>query len=272
MHRRLLAIVTTWPFVASLLVLLANDLWLKQAMPGLVTGKLSDFAGIAVVAMLLGAAWPQRPVRIGVALALGFACWKSPLSQPLIDALNLHLPVRVGRVIDMTDLVALCVIPSCHAVASDPMRHAIPGTAMRRVLVMPVMVLTTLGLMGTSVIPVRHQYEIRTLGTTSDFDRKAVAATIAEVARLHGLSCEDCTDPTAQAFYRGKDTWLRYRFVGERAIAFDASAWPSSVFSSYSTAREKAERLRGDVKFRLARDHGNLEYFERLESHPRPTP
>ena len=57
---RLASVITTWPFVASLAVLLLNDFWLKRAAPGVITGKLSDFAGIAIVTLLLLATWPQR--------------------------------------------------------------------------------------------------------------------------------------------------------------------------------------------------------------------
>jgi hypothetical protein len=47
-----LSVLTTWPFVLALTTLIANDAWLKSAWPGLITGKLSDVAGIAVVALL----------------------------------------------------------------------------------------------------------------------------------------------------------------------------------------------------------------------------
>ena len=57
---RLAGVITTWPFVLSLVALLLNDFWLKRAAPGVVTGKLSDFAGLAIVTLLLLALWQQR--------------------------------------------------------------------------------------------------------------------------------------------------------------------------------------------------------------------
>lgn len=41
-------------FVGSIMVLAVNDRVLKHEFPGLVTGKLSDFAGVAMVAIALG--------------------------------------------------------------------------------------------------------------------------------------------------------------------------------------------------------------------------
>ncbi|HEU4589588.1 MAG TPA: hypothetical protein VFS13_01665 [Steroidobacteraceae bacterium] len=45
--RRVCDMLTTWPFVLALATLIVNDAWLKPNYPGLVTGKLSDFAGIS---------------------------------------------------------------------------------------------------------------------------------------------------------------------------------------------------------------------------------
>ena len=78
MRNRVLAIFTTWPFVLALAVLLVNDALLKQAYPGFITGKLSDFAGFAVVALPLFAAFPRHTRAIYLALIGAFLWWKSP--------------------------------------------------------------------------------------------------------------------------------------------------------------------------------------------------
>lgn len=77
---RVAAVVTTWLFVLALVTLIVNDAWLKRLFPGVVTGKLSDFAGIAVVGCLLFAAFPRRKgwVSVGIAKAHGLErreCW-----------------------------------------------------------------------------------------------------------------------------------------------------------------------------------------------------
>ncbi len=41
--------------IVALALLIANDHWMKSAWPGLITGKLSDVAGLVVTPLLLGA-------------------------------------------------------------------------------------------------------------------------------------------------------------------------------------------------------------------------
>ncbi|HEY1174921.1 MAG TPA: hypothetical protein VGF17_02095, partial [Phytomonospora sp.] len=72
--------------IAAALVLLVNDHVLKAAFPGLITGKLSDVAGLAaapaLVALAVGLVVPRlpSPVLAGVALVAtgaGFAWTKA---------------------------------------------------------------------------------------------------------------------------------------------------------------------------------------------------
>ncbi|MDB5968474.1 MAG: hypothetical protein JWQ90_924 [Hydrocarboniphaga sp.] len=82
MRNRLSNTLTSWPFLACLVCLLLNDWWLKPAVPSVVTGKLSDFAGIAVVGMVLLSISPTRRLVIFLALSLVFLWWKSSASAP----------------------------------------------------------------------------------------------------------------------------------------------------------------------------------------------
>jgi len=77
--------------VASLLLLAFNDHVFKQRWPGVVTGKLSDVAGVWLVGALLIAALGS--VRWGAALtALGFAALKTSLWVAAgWDGLELHM-------------------------------------------------------------------------------------------------------------------------------------------------------------------------------------
>lgn len=63
-------------FVLSVAVLLANDHVLKAAWPGLITGKLSDVAGVSMVAVLLTAAFARPSIGFGVT-AISFALLKT---------------------------------------------------------------------------------------------------------------------------------------------------------------------------------------------------
>ena len=99
-------------FLLALALLLLNDFLLKQAFPGLFTGKLSDVAGVFVFTAF-GLAFLPR-YRYGVLLfsALWFIFWKSPFSQPLIDAFNRTAFYSIQRVVDYSDLWALSSIPA----------------------------------------------------------------------------------------------------------------------------------------------------------------
>lgn len=92
-------------FVASVALLLLNDHLLKSMWPGLVTGKLSDIAGVAMVAIAL-TALTGRPTPAAVATAIAFALLKT---APQVA--EFLAPVLGGRTrTDPTDLVALAVL------------------------------------------------------------------------------------------------------------------------------------------------------------------
>jgi hypothetical protein len=89
----------------SILVLLVNDHVLKAAWPGLVTGKLSDVAGVAMIAILAIAAC--RRVGLGVgATAVAFTLLKT---VPAVASWSAPVLGGVTRT-DPTDLIALVVL------------------------------------------------------------------------------------------------------------------------------------------------------------------
>jgi hypothetical protein len=266
MLRNLRPALTTWPFLVSLVALLLNDAWLKGAFPGFVTGKLSDFAGVAVVGLLLLALNPAHPIRTMTGVAVAFAWWKSPLSQSAIDVFNAYSAVQIGRVVDYTDLVAVGVLPAIARVARQPMAFQIPGNALRRVLVVPVAALTMLGLMATSVIPTRQDYQVRQPDVGTPLNRDAIAKTLARVAEKHGLKCQDCAETSSRARYVGDGMTFEYRFVDANLLAFGVDAIPNGLFFGLS-GTEKADRLRASLKIELASLHKGLEYVERLDGH-----
>lgn len=109
-------------FVLSLLVLALNDHVLKQAWPGMVTGKLSDFAGLFAFGWFCIAVVPSdRRVVLG-SVALLFAWWKSPNSQWAIEQFNAMGWLEIGRVVDPRDLMAILLLPVVHSCHPIPMR------------------------------------------------------------------------------------------------------------------------------------------------------
>jgi hypothetical protein len=99
----------------ALLLLLLNDLYLKEiagtGAAAILTGKLSDFAGLFVFAVFWSVLLPRWRAAVHILTAAGFVWWKSPLSQPFVDAFNAGTPMALARTVDWTDLIALVVLP-----------------------------------------------------------------------------------------------------------------------------------------------------------------
>lgn len=101
-------------FLASVLLLLLNDFYFKYAYHNLLTGKLSDIAGVTAFALFLTSLFPKKKKPVFVFTALFFIWWKSPLSNPIIDLLNREFLLPVNRVIDYTDYIALLILPAVY--------------------------------------------------------------------------------------------------------------------------------------------------------------
>jgi len=84
MRNRVLAVFTTSPFLLAQVVLPVNDGLLKRAYPGLVAGKLADFAGIAGVALPLFATFPRHAQAIYLAFAAAIRWCRGPASSSFI--------------------------------------------------------------------------------------------------------------------------------------------------------------------------------------------
>lgn len=106
------------PFVAAVLVLAFNDHVLKGLWPGLVTGKLSDVAGVAMMAILVAAS-TRRPALAFGATAVAFAALKTVPAVAVMAT-----PVLGGTTrTDPGDLIALVVLfPLWWWIADRPIR------------------------------------------------------------------------------------------------------------------------------------------------------
>jgi hypothetical protein len=98
-------------FIVSLIVLLLNDMLLKPLYHNWLTGKLSDFAGLAAFAIFFTGLLPNKKRLVFITTALLFIWWKSPLSQPFMFVCNNFFHLPVARVVDYTDYMALLVLP-----------------------------------------------------------------------------------------------------------------------------------------------------------------
>ena len=105
-------------FIIALGVLLLNDFVLKSAFSNVITGKLSDFAGILVFALFWIAILPKFKKEVLVSVGLFFIWWKSPFSEGFIHYWNSLGIIEYARVIDYWDLIALSMLPVAYKHAS----------------------------------------------------------------------------------------------------------------------------------------------------------
>lgn len=97
-------------FLLGLLVLLANDFIFKYQFHNALTGKLSDIAGLFIFPLFIAAVLRRHSKHVFVGVALFFICWKSPLSNGLLELMSSVSGLSFGRVVDYTDLLCLPVL------------------------------------------------------------------------------------------------------------------------------------------------------------------
>lgn len=121
-------------FWAALFVLLLNDRVLKGAslLPPVVTGKLSDFAGLIVAPLVLCALAAGRTPRrraicfAAVAIVFGGIKLSGPAADALVDALA-ALGWQWHVAVDPTDLIALAALPVAWRLDVSHPRRAVAG-------------------------------------------------------------------------------------------------------------------------------------------------
>lgn len=199
-----MASMLNWRFLLALLLLIVNDGYLKYEFPGLVTGKISDFAGLYVVSILIFGLIPRQKIISGVVLAVCFVFWKSPWSQPLINAVNSVISVQLGRVIDYSDLVALVVIPVA-ARYSALRSKQFDFLLLRRIAVIPIVALTVGAITATSVMMPTDEYSLRNADTDEPLTTAEMLFAITNVSRTFGLTCESCNPDEPHGRFAGED-------------------------------------------------------------------
>ncbi|MFN0277034.1 MAG: hypothetical protein ACKVRN_00380 [Pyrinomonadaceae bacterium] len=68
---------------------------------------MSDFAGLFIFPLFICSILAQCRKIVFPGVIAGFIVWKSPYVQPLIDTWNNLGVIRIGRTVDVTDLLAL---------------------------------------------------------------------------------------------------------------------------------------------------------------------
>lgn len=77
----------------------------------MLTGKLSDFAGLVVFPVFVYVIFPGSGKWIVPVAGILFVIWKTPIVTPFINWLNSYVPFTIQRVVDLTDYWALLVLP-----------------------------------------------------------------------------------------------------------------------------------------------------------------
>lgn len=125
--------------LASLVVLVVNDHVLKWCWPGLITGKLSDIAGMILAPIVLGAfvelATRRRlpwtcTIAVGVAFALA-KTWAPATHAYEVVFATIRFAQRVVLVRDPTDLVALPFGAIAAAIMASSSSEPRPGSRLR---------------------------------------------------------------------------------------------------------------------------------------------
>jgi hypothetical protein len=126
-------------------LLAVNDALLKQAFPGWWTGKLSDLAGVFIVAVVLGLA-TRRPWTADLLTGAGFVALKL---SPTVAALAAPLLGGVTRT-DATDLLALVALLPAHRFVAHHVEPRTEGRPWQVPLSAAAISLTVLSVSATS--------------------------------------------------------------------------------------------------------------------------
>lgn len=221
-------------FLVALVLLLANDFYLKSHYSNWLIGKLSDFSGIYVFTQFVATCFRARIVSSAVASAILFAVWKSPLATPLIEWVNQYSALPIHRTIDYTDLMALAVLPL--AVRFYDGRTTWPWNFVKY----PAAALAMLSIMATSTIS--PSYNVR-MDLRDLPNREGSNSSYAEIDKLlttRGMRCVSCDEESSYREYfdsQGKiSAQLNYDNV-------DRKLFISLYTHSPDTAKSKTDEL-----------------------------
>lgn len=150
-------------FLIGLCLLLINDFYLKPIFHNDVTGKVSDFAGLFIFPLFICSIFPRYRKIIFPGVLVGFIVWKSPYVQPLIDTWNSLGTFRIGRTVDLTDLLALVSVPLAYLYLQQQTsneRHRLDRVAKVGVIILSVFAFTATSFEDDRSVWAGNDYEI----------------------------------------------------------------------------------------------------------------
>ncbi len=240
-------------FVIALALLLLNDHLLKWLFPGLLSGKLSDFAGLFMVGLLVVSLRRVPALFAMVAVAVLFVWWKSPFSGAAIEAWNGLGLWSITRVVDYSDLLALLSLPAAYRYS-----RVCRSLLLAQLLRIPLVTVTAFAIGATSMVPYSSRLSVPDLhpaGTvgnsdTNPFCDEALLVELEAIIRdsgYHALEQNgDCSKPASDSYYRLYD---RRDGAFSVALSFDPGLRVATLeLTGYGGFRDKAERLRRQLR------------------------
>lgn len=255
----------SWPFVLALITLLINDHYTKAAHPGFVSGKLSDVAGIFGVGLLAFAARPGRPLLVAAVLFASFLWWKSPASQPFIDAVLSLGYTRIGRTIDYTDLGAFIVLPAARRAAGRLAHLQMIDARFRRAMTIPVLVTSALAVAATSPpenVTLREEWAIRPISGAPRLKWSEVSQAVDAAAEKHDMKTRNWRPNAESVRYARRLLTLDWALGADGAVKFTMIGDTESGFFFADDIPEIMAALKADVKREFRSRFGELEYIE----------
>jgi hypothetical protein len=233
-------------FLIGLTTLLLNDFYLKHAFGNVVTGKLSDFAGLFIFPPFLAVFVRRKPHLVYFAVAGAFLVWKSPISEEIISLWNSLSLFRLGRTIDYTDYVALILLPMSYAYFHCLTEKAMAKTTWRQASVYCALGISIFAFTATSFEEDRHvgidkQYRIKV--TRSEFQRR-----LESLQSIREVQIEKTTDAWPKNQYPDVETqpneyYLRFTILEKYCESNDLEVFASfeeredEIFVDYVNVR-----------------------------------
>lgn len=140
-------------FVVSLLILLLNDFYFKQAYGNFLTGKISDLAGLIVFPVFTAYLFPRSVKWVSFVTGVLFATWKTPLTTPLIEFFNQYSALKIQRVIDYSDFLALLILPFTHTVINQDRRKVFKNNFILKAAKIALVLVSFFAICATSMPP-----------------------------------------------------------------------------------------------------------------------
>ncbi|MCP4580714.1 MAG: hypothetical protein GY839_03805 [candidate division Zixibacteria bacterium] len=153
-------------FLIALALLLLNDHLLKAAYPGWLTGKLSDFAGLFVMAVFVyavidvitnrsGAAKSKKSILlIHAVVGTAFIIWKTAPVEIMFAEINRFVSIPLpSRVKDISDLMALSILPLSYLYITRykrPPLKSIRHLKLGKAATIGILIITGLAIIATS--------------------------------------------------------------------------------------------------------------------------